>query len=227
MKVDAKNSIPHKSAYIALVEDSMEYRPFFQSAPALNNQYTDDIILQDVLQCYTSPDIVSQAEKELRQLGERVISRTMLDACQDAEQHQPFVEEYDSFGNRVSRLRTAAGWKYMKSVAAEEGVVASAYERLYGQHSRVVQLAKVYIYYPSSAMFGCPLAMTDGAARLLELTNSHAHIQARLCSRNTADMYTSGQWMTERVWLLRSSLTLGRRFRSVKLRDDCNSCSRR
>ena len=177
----------------------MEYKPFFQQAPSLSNQFGDDDILQTVLQCYTSPETVQKATSELRQLGERVISRTMLDACQDAEQHQPFVEDYDSFGNRVSRLRTAAGWKYMKSIAAEEGVVASAYERKYGEDSRSIQLAKVYIYYPSCAMFGCPLAMTDGAARLLELTKSHPDIQRRLWSRDTKEMYTSGQWMTERV----------------------------
>ena len=175
----------------------MQYKPFYQKAPVLGNQYTDDDILGPLLKLYLSPHHLQNAHAELHCLGQRVIGREMLDACQDAETHTPFVEEYDSFGNRVSRLRTAAGWKYMKTIAAEEGIVATAYERKYAEQSRIVQFAKVYIYHPSAAMFGCPLAMTDGAARLLELAGQHHEVQRRLTSRN-ADMYTSGQWMTER-----------------------------
>lgn len=87
----------------------------------------------------------------------------------------------------------------MRKVAAEEGIVADAHDRRHGVNSRLVQFAKVYLYHPSSAMFTCPLAMTDGAARLLELLDTHQDIRARLISRESSEMFTSGQWMTERV----------------------------
>lgn len=176
----------------------MEHRPFFQVAPILGNQCDDDDILQSVLQVYLSEQCRTAVMPELRSMGTRVVGREMLDACQDAETHTPIVEDYDSFGNRVSRLRTAAGWKHMKRVAHEEGLVSIAFERKYGAESRLVQFAKYHIYHPSSACFMCPLAMTDGAARLLELSGQHHEVQRRLISRET-DMYTSGQWMTERA----------------------------
>lgn len=33
-----------------------------------------------------------------------------------------------------------------------------------GQYQRFGQLMALYMYGPSSGLFGCPLAMTDGAA---------------------------------------------------------------
>ena len=35
--------------------------------------------------------------------------------------------------------------------------------------SRLHQMAKNYLYSPSSGLYSCPLAMTDGAARLIEV----------------------------------------------------------
>src|SRR5712691_10363159 len=53
--------------------------------------------------------------------------------------------------------------------AATEGMWSTAYERTYGAHSRIDQFARLYLFAPSSALYSCPLAMTDGAARFLEV----------------------------------------------------------
>lgn len=44
-----------------------------------------------------------------------------------------------------------------------------AYEQKYGDLSRLVQMTKNYLFYPSSGLFSCPLAMTDGAAKTLQV----------------------------------------------------------
>jgi hypothetical protein len=64
------------------------------------------------------------------------------------------------------------GWKKLEAAAAEEGIVASGYERKFGVESRLFQAALLYLYHPSSAIFSCPLAMTDGAAKVIELFGS-------------------------------------------------------
>lgn len=72
---------------------------------------------------------------------------------------------------------------------------------------RFGQLIALYMYQPSSGLYGCPLAMTDGAAytlrSLLENKNmpiekkkSIEHAYNHLTSRT--EMWTSGQWMTEK-----------------------------
>ena len=72
---------------------------------------------------------------------------------------------------------------------------------------RFGQLVVYYMFHPSSAMFGGPMAMSDGAAytikRLLETGNYSPEMKARLeeaYSKITArkDMWISGQWMTEK-----------------------------
>jgi acyl-CoA dehydrogenase len=58
----------------------------------------------------------------------------------------------------------------------------------------------VYLFHPSSDVYTCPLAMTDGAVRCL-LAAGSPELQARalphLISRDPATSWTSGQWMTE------------------------------
>jgi putative acyl-CoA dehydrogenase len=63
-------------------------------------------------------------------------------------------------------------------------------------------MALLQLFHPSSAFVSCPLAMTDGAARLIEVygdaemkKNAFAH----LTSRDPAKFWLSGQWMTERT----------------------------
>ena len=76
--------------------------------------------------------------------------------------------------------------------------------------SRVLQYVKLYLFGPYSAVFTCPLAMTDGAARLIEVlmqskklnSNTAAELKecySHLISRDPETLWTSGQWMTERT----------------------------
>jgi len=45
--------------------------------------------------------------------------------------------------------------------------VALPYEQPYGAASRLVQFALAYLFHPSTDVYTCPLAMSDGAARTL------------------------------------------------------------
>ncbi|KAI8977138.1 acyl-CoA dehydrogenase/oxidase C-terminal [Mycotypha africana] len=113
----------------------------------------------------------------------------------------PKLKQYDAWCRRVDEITTAPGWKALNDVAAEEGLIAIGYERRYKEYSRVYQFAKQYLYAPSSAMYACPLSMTDGAARVLELIGTEEmkkQYYSRLISRDPAKFWTSGQWMTER-----------------------------
>lgn len=40
--------------------------------------------------------------------------------------------------------------------------------------SRVYQMCKLYIYSPSSGLYTCPLAMTDGAAKVIQVWHKHS-----------------------------------------------------
>jgi len=109
---------------------------------------------------------------------------------------------WDAWGNRVDRIALTPLWRETQRLASEKGLVALAYERPFGGLSRLVQMALVYLMEPSSGVYSCPLAMTDGAARtLLDAENALLVERAvpRLTSRDPARAWTSGQWMTEKT----------------------------
>ena len=91
---------------------------------------------------YLPADVFREVSPQLSRLGQRMIT-DVGQMAQDAETNLPRLEQYDAFGHRVDRLIVANGWRQMHDVAAEEGLVATAYERKYGEHSRLVQMAMV------------------------------------------------------------------------------------
>ena len=173
---------------------------FFQEGPELGNQYDGDVLLRHTLERMLPPDVFAEVEGDLRRFGGRVVG-DVLAMARDAQAHPPRLVQYGPWGRRRDRIETAAGWRALKGVAAEEGIVALGYERAHGASSRLHQMAKLYLFSPSSAVYSCPLAMTDGAARLLERTASVARDRAfgRLTTRDPEQFWTSGQWMTERA----------------------------
>lgn len=174
---------------------------FFQTGPELKNQYSSDPILPSFLKRTLPASVFSQAEEELNRLGARAAG-DLLTLSRQAEREKPEHIPYNPWGERIDELRLSAGWHAITAVAAEEGIVATGYERKFGAHSRLVQFAKLYLFHSSSAFVSCPLAMTDGAARALELYGDDELKNGafkHLTSRDPKKFWTSGQWMTERT----------------------------
>lgn len=174
---------------------------FFQDAPTLANQYDGDRVLRAYLRRKLPAEVLADIEPGLRALGERAV--TDIQALGDAaEAAPPRHVPYDPWGRRVDRIEVCDAWLQLERVAAEEGIVATAYERRHGPLSRLHQFARLYLYAPPSAIASCPLAMTDGAARVLELHGDdwlRTHTLPRLITRDPDLFWTSGQWMTERT----------------------------
>ncbi|MDE2070451.1 MAG: acyl-CoA dehydrogenase family protein [Gammaproteobacteria bacterium] len=173
---------------------------FFQDAPVLGNQYQGDAALQAWLRAHLPAEVLKEITPGLERLGGRAAG-DMLTMAADAEAHPPRHVPYDPWGRRIDRIETTSGWQELRRVAVEEGIVATAYERRQAAWSRLHQFVRLYLYHPSSAMASCPLAMTDGAARVLEVYGDQP-LQQRylphLMSRDPGQFWTSGQWMTER-----------------------------
>ncbi|MBC7371357.1 MAG: acyl-CoA dehydrogenase family protein, partial [Bdellovibrionaceae bacterium] len=126
----------------------------------------------------------------------------MLVWADEAEKNPPRLVPFDPWGRRIDTIETSSAWKALEKVAAEEGLIAAGYERKFGEYSRSYQMAMLYLYHPSSSFYSCPLAMTDGATRAIELYGDD-YLKSKpfrhLTSRNPQEFWTSGQWMTERT----------------------------
>lgn len=174
---------------------------FYQTAPQLSHPYLNDKLLKSFLKRTLPSSFYELVNKDLTRFGERVL-KEMEPLSQLAETTPPVHVLFDPWGKRIDQIKVSEAWTRLHEIAAEEGIVAIGYERKQDEFSRVYQFAKLYLYHPSSAIYSCPLAMTDGAARVLELfgteemKNKAYHF---LTSRDPKTFWTSGQWMTERT----------------------------
>jgi alkylation response protein AidB-like acyl-CoA dehydrogenase len=174
---------------------------FIQNGPELQNQYETDGVLKSYLRRKLPPKLLSEIEPDLLGMGALAAGPVHALGLQ-AEAQPPKHVPFDAWGRRIDHLEVSRAWTELDRISAEQGLIAIGYERKQAEWSRTYQLAKLYLFHPSSAIYSCPLAMTDGATRAIELygddelkKNAYAH----LTSRDPARFWTSGQWMTERT----------------------------
>ena len=104
----------------------------------------------------------------MREFGHK-LATNLHELHLECERNPPKLESFNGWGKRVDRLVTCDAWKQMKRVSAEEGLIAIPYENKYSIYSRIYQIYKLYMFQPSGGLFGCPLAMTDGAAKTIQV----------------------------------------------------------
>jgi len=173
--------------------------PFLQAPPELANQYTADRGLRALLVQALPPDVLRDIESQLAGMGEaaggELYRMQLADRC-----NEPVLTQWDAWGNRIDKIELTPLWHRAERIAAEHGVVATAYEQKHGSLSRVHQCALAYLFTPSTDIYSCPLAMTDGAARTLLNSGNQTLIDRavpHLITRDPKEFWTAGQWMTE------------------------------
>ncbi len=172
---------------------------FVQPPPELENQYTADRALRGLLAQALPADVLGEIEASLVEMGE--LSAGELYRMHLADRgNEPVLTQWDAWGNRIDRIEVSPLWRAAERIAAERGLVAIAYEQQHGRYSRVHQFALAYLFLPSADFYGCPLAMTDGAARVLLGSGNELLVRRavpHLTTRDAREFWTSGQWMTE------------------------------
>ncbi|KAG6909136.1 hypothetical protein DXG01_001888 [Tephrocybe rancida] len=201
------------------VEEGFQPIPFLE-----DNPYASDPVLPSLLQRILPPSVFQEIEPDLNRFGADVITSCVY-SCPVLLQialtdvfiipairamgsgtriSPPTLTQYDQWGRRVDELQTSEGWRALKAVSQREGIPGIFYERKYQEHSRTYGFAKVVLMVGDSHEVFCPLSMTDGSARVIELLGSEEmkemkeKILPRLISRDPDVAFTSGQWMTER-----------------------------
>src|SRR5215213_6167896 len=173
--------------------------PFEQAPPTLGNQYDDDRVLRSYLARVLPPDVFIQIQESLSEMGH--LAGGELYALQLADRlNEPTLTQWDAWGNRIDQIELTPLWRVAERIAVEHGVVATAYEQKHGSFSRVHQCALAYLFTPSTDIYSCPLAMTDGAARTLLNSGNQVLIDRaapHLITRDRDEFWTAGQWMTE------------------------------
>src|SRR6478672_5173821 len=173
--------------------------PFQQAPPTLGNQFEDDRVLRSYLARVCPAEMLSEITPSLAEMG-RLAGGELYQLQLADRLNEPRLTQWNAWGNRIDTIELTPLWRIAERIAVEHGVVATAYERKHGALSRVHQCALAYLFTPSTDIYSCPLAMTDGAARTLLNSGNQALIDRavpHLITRDPEQFWTAGQWMTE------------------------------
>lgn len=82
---------------------------------------------------------------KLNQNATKITAIQGIGALCDAE--LPSLRQYDQWGRRIDELTTSQGWRAMKAIAFQEGLISIAYDReRYQEWARVYMFAKVLMF---------------------------------------------------------------------------------
>ncbi len=176
-------------------ESTMDFQ---QAPPRLGNTFRHDATLRGWLAAALPQAMLAEIRGDLDALGEYAAQ-----AWHEARLQSPCTPQlvqWDAWGGRVDRIQTTPTWQRGAALTARYGFVAAGHEPQHGTLARVDQFARVYLYHVASQFHSCPLAMSDGAATALKAAGNAAlcaRALPHLLARDPAQLWLSGQWMTE------------------------------
>ena len=173
---------------------------FIQDPPQLADAWAENRVLREAVAWLTGDELFDRAEPLLAEMGARSVAPEVLALAMQAEREPPVHVPYSAWGRRVDEIRVSPAYLELGRLGVEAGVTALPYEDdPFGDRARIVWGALVTLWGPSSALYSCPVAMTDAAARTLLLHGDvdDFEVVQRLTTRDYASAWTSGQWMTE------------------------------
>ncbi len=175
---------------------------FIQNSPNFNSALNKNYILKAILNTLIPSQFYTEIFHDLETFENKIIEYIEQIGHQ-AELHPPTLTKYSPWGQEINQINVSSFWKELHEFSASEGLITEGYIRRFKEFSRLFQLSKLYLFHPSSAFYSCPLAMADGAAKVLEhfknqnslFKNAFDH----LISKDPKEFWTSGQWMTEKT----------------------------
>lgn len=236
---------------MSLPKASSSTAGFFQALPVVPPQYnasstnqsdhglSDDTVFSRILSIYLPSPIPDHVSTQLHDFSRLVLAPSTLRHTVDCDTNLPTLSALTTFGeeNKVSPLQTSEGWRALKRIETEAGVVGNGYPQPAFEQSfnrRTHQFSTLHLWHGSAAVATCPMAMTDGAAVLLRRHLNDpdgdqpgrgkvfAESYQRLISLDTRYAWTSGQWMTERSGGsdVRGTETVARRLTEAEVQHD-------
>lgn len=169
------------------------------------NFYRADPVLADLLRVYLPDNLVRHIEPHLDRLGG--LAGGHLDECaRMADRHGPVLHQRDRFGNDRQWIEYHPAYRELERAAyGEFGIHAMSHRKgIMGWPSTYPAVAKhafTFLFNQAEFGLGCPINVTDGAARLLSRFGDES-LKAKyldgLTQTDMAKLTQGGQFMTEK-----------------------------
>ncbi|AFZ72968.1 acyl-CoA dehydrogenase family protein [Natronobacterium gregoryi] len=173
----------------------------FEEGRGVNYWKLDRAIRRELRRIYTDEEF-EWAEPRLTAFGE-VVGHTIADNADYVDDHGPELESYDKHGEVQNRVRYPAELLETERLAYEHGIVADAFETPPDRDEPMPlshNLAMQYLLSYADPGFDCPVAMTAGAALVLEKFDdgSLAAYYEALTSRDYEGLIEGAMFLTEK-----------------------------
>lgn len=169
------------------------------------NFYRADPMLADILRLYLSPALFKHIDPHLDRLG--ALAGDQLDTCARlADRHGPILHHRDRFGRDVQWIEYHPAYRELENAAyGEFGIHAMSHRKgILGwadTYPAVAKHAFTFLFNQTEFGMGCPINVTDGAARLLSRFGDAA-LKGKyldgLTQTDMAKLTQGGQFMTEK-----------------------------
>lgn len=169
------------------------------------NFYRDDPSLTDLLRIHLDHQLFAHIQPHLDRLGGLAGGR--LDECgRIADKHGPVLHQRDRFGNDIQHIEYHPAYRELEAAAfGEFGIHALSHRKgIMGWPSTYPVAAKhafTFLFNQAEFGMGCPINVTDGAAKLLSSFGDDALKAKYLDGLTQTDMTRltqGGQFMTEK-----------------------------
>jgi alkylation response protein AidB-like acyl-CoA dehydrogenase len=173
---------------------------FLQPPPAVPDAWASDRALREAIEWHLGDELLHHARPHLEEMGRIATEPATIALALQADKEPPVHVPYSAWGERIDDIKVSPAYYELGRIGVEAGVTSLPYEDgELKEKARVFWAGMMLLWAPSSAMYGCPVAMTDAAARTLLLHGGeeHAEVVERLTTRDFPRAWTSGQWMTE------------------------------
>jgi alkylation response protein AidB-like acyl-CoA dehydrogenase len=182
------------------MDEPLDYSQF-DAGRHCNYWELDRTIQRELRRVYADGEF-EWAESRLVAFGE-VVGNTIADNADYVDKHGPELHTYDKHGEVQNYVSYPAELKENERLAYESGVVADSFEAPPGRdeplsHSHYLGMGYLLAYAETTGMV-CPVAMTAGAALVLEKFDDGAlseYYQA-LTSRDHDDLIEGAMFLTE------------------------------
>jgi alkylation response protein AidB-like acyl-CoA dehydrogenase len=171
---------------------------FLQEGPQLAHPWRSDRWLHGMLDRVLPAERRAALDADLAALGD--YAQMAWQRASESTRRKPVLTQWDAWGRRVDRIELTTAWLEGPQLATRHAVLAAGHAP--GEYARLEEFARVYLYHVASEFYTCPLAMTDGAATAIKASGNAALIERALphfLSRDPAQFWLSGQWMTENI----------------------------
>lgn len=179
------------------------FRILSSPLPAEGNFFAQDPVFQAVLGRLLKPETLAWLKPQASELGAAVPARVEpLTVVADLK--TPQLRSFDRFGHRIDEVDYHPAFRELERIAYGSGMVNVKYDpdlrtRFPGD-LQVAGFALSYLYAQAETGVSCPVCMTDGVARVLELYGSEeqkAKYIPMLASTDVAVLQTGAMFLTE------------------------------